>query len=415
MRTVFIVILFLLFPGLCIAQYTIEGVVRHSDEKVSLPFTHIQASDTGFGTVSNSDGHFNLVVEDLPVLLTISYVGFSPQEILISESTSDLIIELEPAIIASDELLVTDDYEVQLLKNAFQKILSDDTRKYGNAFYRQVTRADTIASEFIEVFYGTEISSNNIDRWKVENGRYAIVRSDSVDLSVYHTNFSIFSRMQLIDTEPFRETIIWPLREDMSEYYLFFLKERYQSGNDTIAVITIEPIKNLDQPLFHGTVTLNETQSFIQQLDVSISHPDFKPVSPLVNRDRIENVKLNLSYQWHQLNSQETVPRFIEADLTYDYIRRKGFWPIRRTDFIKTVRANSVLLYFQYEDYDDSILANGNYFDGVNPNSTDYTLIDQSNYDPDFWNNNSIILRTPVEESIISSFEKFGSFGTMFN
>ncbi len=55
-----------------------------------------------------------------------------------------------------------------------------------------------------------------------------------------------------------------------------------------------------------------------------------------------------------------------------------------------------------------------NYFEDEKTDASDYRLIDKTEYQPEFWQNNPIIQRTPIENNVVNSFEKYGSFGEMF-
>ena len=49
----------------------------------------------------------------------------------------------------------------------------------------------------------------------------------------------------------------------------------------------------------------------------------------------------------------------------------------------------------------------------VSVQDRDLAAIKAIKYDPEFWANNPVVQRTPVEDEVIASFEKKGAFGTM--
>ncbi|MNL74194.1 hypothetical protein D3C87_1997860 [compost metagenome] len=51
----------------------------------------------------------------------------------------------------------------------------------------------------------------------------------------------------------------------------------------------------------------------------------------------------------------------------------------------------------------------------MNPEAHDYESIKKTPYDPVFWFNNPIIKRNPLEQKLISEFEKENIIGNLLN
>ncbi len=89
----FFTVLFVFLFGLTmqtIAQNTIVGTVKDA-KGVSIPGASVMVQNTTTGTISDIDGKFSLTVDNLPVIIQVSYVGFQAIEL---EVASEDPIEL---------------------------------------------------------------------------------------------------------------------------------------------------------------------------------------------------------------------------------------------------------------------------------------------------------------------------------
>ncbi|WP_138430607.1 carboxypeptidase-like regulatory domain-containing protein [Fodinibius saliphilus] len=411
---VVLLITFSLSGELLYGQSVITGKVVDRETGRSLPAANIMVQDSSYGTASNSQGSFSLKTDSLPLDLVVSFVGYQEQKVKVTEKKHrELVISLKPTVVRSEQITVTDNFEINLVEKAIDKVLSRKEQVFGHAFYRQLTQSDSIYTEFVETFYHAELSSNVIDHLKVENGRYAVIPYDSLKATMYNTNFSIFSRMELVDQYPFISTFIWPLRVDSRDYYNFYVEKRYhQEAEDAIA-LRFEPKKNIEGPASTGTVVITDSSHTILKLNVRVNDEDYDPVNPVAQKAETRNSILNIEFSRTTLSNDILYPNMIKVDLSYDYIKKKGLFG--RTDFKRRIHSRSLLFFYDYEVDGLSQYLTENYFEGEKTDASDYRLIDKADYNPEFWKNNPIILRTPVENNVVKSFEKYGSFGKMFN
>lgn len=407
-------ILFLVFGNTIVSeQQLVEGKVVDSETGEPLPYSHIKIAGSTYGTVANEEGYFSLSTDQLPVILSISYIGYEGIEIDVPDNNS-ISVELSPSVVSSDEIIVSDDYEINILKRAVENILSDSSRGFGKAFYRQVTHTDTIASEFIEIFYGAELSANKVEQWKIENGRYAVIPYDSLEYRAVNHNFTTFSTEGLVSVPPhWSSQTIWPLRSDMGNYYNFYFKTRYEQAGKNSIVFSFEGKSGVDVPTYEGTITILEDDLEILELDATISHPDLNPFSFPQRRTETQNTVLNFRIVREKMLNEKYTPRFVEVSTEYQFVKKKGVFG--RTDYTRDIKTGSMMFFYDYQSIETSPLANDKFFAKNDRDQSDFRTIDQTDYDPEFWKDNPIIRRTPVEESIIESFERYGSFGKMFN
>ena len=86
-------------------QATVTGQVVDAQTGEALPGVNILIQGTSTGTSTDVDGNFQLNLSDLDQVLIITYIGYDRLEISI-DGRSELNIELQPSIIAGDELVV---------------------------------------------------------------------------------------------------------------------------------------------------------------------------------------------------------------------------------------------------------------------------------------------------------------------
>jgi len=102
-------LLVLLFAGMGLAPFaqprTITGTVTTSDTRETLPGATILVKGTTTGTVTDIEGKYTLQVPAEPFTLAISFVGYEPVEIAVTDQqVVDAV--LEPSRVALDEVVV---------------------------------------------------------------------------------------------------------------------------------------------------------------------------------------------------------------------------------------------------------------------------------------------------------------------
>lgn len=103
-----LIILSVLFSQTVWAQsINLQGTVIDKETKEPLIGSSVQVKDTELGAVTDFDGNFSIIVNSLPVTLTVSYVGYSSQDIEVNEAQDISLIALEEIVIVGQEIVVT--------------------------------------------------------------------------------------------------------------------------------------------------------------------------------------------------------------------------------------------------------------------------------------------------------------------
>jgi len=95
----------LLFATAMMAQHTVQGVVVLDDNEPAIGATIIEKGKPNNGTRTNMDGKFSLTISSKTAHLTVSYIGFQPQDVIVNGKTN-LTITLKEESTKLDEVVI---------------------------------------------------------------------------------------------------------------------------------------------------------------------------------------------------------------------------------------------------------------------------------------------------------------------
>ncbi|WBO82975.1 carboxypeptidase-like regulatory domain-containing protein [Hymenobacter yonginensis] len=389
----------LLLTQVAQAQVQLRGTVVDKDTRETLPFSSVVVRGTTRGTTTNADGEFTLSVPSLPVTLLVSELGHLKDTIRVTSAAGPLQLALATAAVALPEVKVGS-YPFQLVDRAYRQMRAGYRQKfYGKAFYRQITRVAGQPTELQEVVWNVKSSNARIEGTAIAQGRYAAVPSIT-----NFSNFSLYTRSYgLFDANADTTRSLALLSPNVVQNYLLELKGIVASGPDStkggIAEITFQTRPELTKYKSEGTIwididsykvvryhmtspnftgsTSNPTQKFRDtQLEIEMA---FRNDDPAVVVAPLEYMKVNLT-----------------ANLTSP---GKAATPLAVSSFTFFYDTNTTPTTIPYAR--------------VSVEDRDLAAIKALKYDPEFWANNPVVQRTPVEDEVIASFEKRGAFGTM--
>jgi len=105
---IFYLTLLLAFSGLMAQGLEIKGIVVNKDDQEPLPGVNVLVKGTLLGAVTDLDGYFSLKLPDMnEARLEFSYVGYKTKEVVLSESTENLMIRMEEDVFKASEIVVT--------------------------------------------------------------------------------------------------------------------------------------------------------------------------------------------------------------------------------------------------------------------------------------------------------------------
>ena len=117
------------------SQTQIQGVVFDSKTKQPLPFASV-LTNTNFVTLTDIDGKFQIKITSKVNQISISYIGYKPEILPISEHTKFLKIPLKVSVEKLNEVLITatENPALQLIRNAIKNKPKNNIEKSLNTF-----------------------------------------------------------------------------------------------------------------------------------------------------------------------------------------------------------------------------------------------------------------------------------------
>ncbi len=381
-------------------QLQISGKVIDKSTGEAIPYCSIALVSSSIGTATNELGEFILNVDSLPVKIVFSHLNYNPSSVEISE-VSNVIITLEPLTTALDEVVVKaskkDDFAIQLAKKAFKKVEKEaNISRYARAFYRQKSKNGENYSEFSEIFYDIRYSTNGIEDWNIAEGRYALT-----DNAVYNRNYTLFSRI-LKPSQPNTDDLVLPSHPSFETFYRLNVTDIVQSADSKIAIVHFKPLKTVKTPAFEGDVYIDMNTFDVLKINWSIARDDLDFVT-LTSKNsswKDYSISYEIAYKIDSLGVQ--LLDYIKVDQSFDYYKDDSFQS-------RSTTTSNLTFYEHYTPTSKKRLGRR-----LNSNRSDWKKLDEIGYNEQFWSNNSIVKRTPVEEEVISSFEKEDAFSSIF-
>jgi outer membrane receptor protein involved in Fe transport len=101
-------LLMLASSGFLWAQTTISGSVKDADTKETMPGVNIVVKGSIAGTITDTQGNFKLSVNQAPpLILAVSFIGYSTQEIEVKDANTTIEIALAPSTSMLSDVNVT--------------------------------------------------------------------------------------------------------------------------------------------------------------------------------------------------------------------------------------------------------------------------------------------------------------------
>ncbi len=389
------------------AQQRYESTIVDSTTGEPLPYASITTNNSHrSATISNAEGTFSITC--MPTdSLQLSMTGYSKRTLKaadLSDTTS-----LVPTEKLLSELLVKPlklhNFIRQTTKETLSqtKLHADSTATF---YYRQTSFCDTTCNEFLEAFL-TAQPAVELRQPTLLTGRYAALPPDSIHPYAYYRNYYTFSQLQLVDKKREHdpdETII-PLTYYYRNYYHVDHSYTFDQQGNSLVVINFTPREKIRRPILAATLYVDEQTCHIR-----------KVVGHGVNTFIRTGTWLQESYDD---DSRPYFTQIIHTDFqfTITMTERRGFTEIESIHVVTTHDddngssiTTSTLLYNVAPDTPSANSGNPLPFYGHL-----HKQIEAQGYSPDFWSQNEIVRRTPLEQKVVALFTTahlFGQFST---
>lgn len=386
-------------------QIMLTGRVVDASSGDPIPFVNVAIADIYKGTSTNINGEFLLKLDSLPVKLIISHISYEKLVKLI-EDTAQINIALNPGKLILKELFIQDDrkgkYAYNLLTRAYDMAVRHSRNwKYGLAFYRQISQNADDYSELYEIFYDTRYSSQGIEDWAIQEGRYAMKTETPSDNFVFNKNFTLLTRLATM-FQPETDTYIMPVNSMASAYFDAKVKELRNVEGRKIAVVDFKPLKQLKQPAMEGEIMIDIDTYEILKLHGVIRSDKLNIVALTNSEGYWKNYVLGIDIAYKPMDDDLYLD-YISVNQTFDYYLNN--------QFDHKVSTNSYLTYYEYYHPEKFKRLGGRL---IRYSKSDREILDKVGYNKRFWNENPVVKRTPIEEQVISSFESVRAFGSIY-
>ncbi|GGD23564.1 hypothetical protein GCM10011368_27050 [Hyunsoonleella pacifica] len=355
------------------AQSTISGkIVNPNNEPI--PFVHIRIENTNIGTISNDIGVFKLVVniKNKNKRLIISALGYNTEKITLKDSYRTITLT-EDITQLNEVIIVAKDYAKELIKKAINAIPNNypKTNERHTGFFRETTTwknkekpiyiAETVI-EAIKEDYSKKNRSGDIKL--IEFRKY---ESDALDTLNYRIHggshhihrFDIVARRDffLSNPEDYRYKVVDTLRHKGKEVYKVFVK-----------------MKNK-----------NSAHVYIQEETFAIVKAD---------------IKLTSNFEILDFNRQ-----FLNFTVAYEQSEDK-LWRFSNSYYTTAFKKRGKLLNLTSEYVTTNIIPNKTDIPYLERHQFSEILLNETKkYDPNFWNNYTIISPNEMSESLFQSID----------
>lgn len=380
----------------------LAGIVRNSRNFKPIPFANVFVPNESTGTITNSEGEFELVlsVHHLPDSIMFSCIGYTPVCISSLEYLTSIIdIKLHPYRFQIDEVIVRPQDPEQLIIAALEKKGENYSGKpvMLTAFFREVSRQNDkyigLSEALIDIYKTSYLSEEN-DLVRLKKGRRGtnIEESQFVNLVV---EGGLYNNMQL-DIMKYGVNFLDP---DFFIHYNFNIERQTTYNNRQTHIIAFTYKDDLNVPGFNGHLYLDTKSLALVRAEFAISPESMKYAYEILVKKVPQGFRLHPKY-----GNYEIEYRFYDGTWNLSHARSEISLKLhKKRDKNETgfscifITASEFVITGQTSDDVEKI----KYRDASKPNDVLYEQI--ANTDLKFWRNETIIL---PEEPLIETIKK---------
>jgi hypothetical protein len=283
------------------AQKVVRGHVEDGKTGESLPAANIQIEGTYQGTISNTDGNFSLVVNDIPSNIIISYIGYESQKVRIDSGIPEkLRIRLNPIIFEMEAIIISaEDPAMAIMRKVIRKKLqwratlnTYTAQAYNRLIFENDSGIVSIAESLSETFWHKEKGSREVIKSKRQTNN--LTETQNLAVASFIPNFYDDD----IDIVGFKA--IGPTHPDALDYYRFKLINERKLDDKKVFDIEVITDSKL-QPMFNGTLSVLDE-------DFAVLNVDLIPTESIRFPYLIQELNLHYKQQFSNYNSDYWLP-----------------------------------------------------------------------------------------------------------
>ena len=246
----------------------LQGLVQDAATGLPLIAANIQIKGTYQGTISNSQGRFQLIIPHFPVRLRTSYIGYRSEEILLPVATEETItINLQPEPIIMEAMVITaENPAVNIMRKviAQKKLWRDSLRTFAaDAYTRLRVANDTtivlISESTSRIFWDKQRGSREVVTSLKQTANFAREMGPigSSGIPNFYDDDILLAGY----------TFIGPTHPNALDHYHFELLNRLSLDGKQVYEIAVKP-KDNRQTAFTGSIYIQAETYALLQVDL---------------------------------------------------------------------------------------------------------------------------------------------------
>jgi len=333
-------------------EISISGKVLDERTRQPVPYAHIRNAANRQGTISNTEGFFQLNAHALGDTLVVSFTGYDKQYIAVRDFRPGQEILLLPQSQLLESVNVTragTSYLYDLLTACGRKI--PDVTKTAKTYYELESFVDNQQAELISMYYNGDFSGYEIKALHLKNARIDLAAHDQrLFISAESSNalrmFQLFGRNEWFPENPFGIR-----KSALPSKYKLSLDQKYRNENGhAIYVIDFMP-RAENGKYFQGKVWIDSLESCI--LRIVLKAPD-AAIHPFValHLDSLQRVDLEITQTFDRQGGLTFLNHLdFKYDVWYKILNQAGKKQrISHADSVYRVSTRAVLYAYDYEN-----------------------------------------------------------------
>lgn len=304
---------------------TFKGKVIDREEKDVLPYSSISVLRSTIGTISNTDGEFELKIPESMKndTIIISCLGYRQYYQPVSEiGIESQVIYMQPSSVQLKEIKVS----VIDPEDIITRILSKISLNYPHdpeimtSFYREVLKQDDkyidVAEAIMEIRKASYDNSFSQDKIKFIKGR----KSMNV-MPFKYVDFKIQGGPYYITKLDVVKTLDSFLDPEFRDFYKYTLDEIIEFNNRDTYVIKFRPKEKIDYPCYLGKLYVDMSTFALVQAEFGLSRSGLKFARESLIRKKpkdffVRPIRVNYRVAYHRVNN---IWHFNNAQASIDF------------------------------------------------------------------------------------------------
>ena len=370
-------------------------IVDYSTNK-GLAYCNISFIGTKQGSISNSEGYFNINHKVNYDSIRISYIGYKTLKLAIGKIDNGDIIKLHKTEFVLSEFAVhaDNDYLYQLLTNIRKKLLKNKIPYSAKVYYGIESQTKNTPLELLECFYNGELVGEHITDLTYKNGRVGLASVDGNYFESFNTAKAI-SKINILHKSEVYPSL--PLQFNKRKLKKLFKLKAY-SNNSNIIKIEFTPYNTLEY--FSGIIWVDNIKHTLLKLELTANNTSKHPFLPIHNTDNISDVSIKLVKSYNTNEQLSLIDHiYFEYSFVYKSVRGSSMDIANNKSRIieRNISSKGIIRVYNYEN--TFIIPYFNYPDNLYYG--DYYKMSFIPYNDAFWNNNhSIALSKEQKEKL---------------